>query len=82
MLKGESTTEFEPVLAESWQASADNLTFTFKIPAGRHLPGRRSLHPRRVGARLVPALPRDGPGPGSNVIARFMPDASDDGGRR
>ncbi len=31
--KGESTSEFAPMLAESWEASPDNTTFTFKIPA-------------------------------------------------
>jgi peptide/nickel transport system substrate-binding protein len=31
--KGDSTSEFAPMLAESWEASADNSTFTFKIPA-------------------------------------------------
>jgi peptide/nickel transport system substrate-binding protein len=32
--QGESTSEYSPMLAESWEASADNSTFTFKIPAG------------------------------------------------
>ena len=32
--KGESTSEFAPMLAESWEASADNSSYTFKIPAG------------------------------------------------
>jgi peptide/nickel transport system substrate-binding protein len=32
--KGDSTSEFEPMLAESWEASSDNNTFTFKLPAG------------------------------------------------
>lgn len=32
--KGESTTEYDPMLAESWEASADNTTFTFKLHAG------------------------------------------------
>lgn len=31
--KGESTTEYEPMLAESWTASDDLTTFTFKIRA-------------------------------------------------
>jgi peptide/nickel transport system substrate-binding protein len=29
--KGESTFDYEPMLAESWEASADNSTYTFKI---------------------------------------------------
>jgi peptide/nickel transport system substrate-binding protein len=31
--KGDSTSEFEPMLAETWEASPDHSTFTFKIPA-------------------------------------------------
>jgi peptide/nickel transport system substrate-binding protein len=31
--RGESTSEFDPMLAESWEASPDNTTFTFKLPA-------------------------------------------------
>jgi peptide/nickel transport system substrate-binding protein len=31
--KGSSTDEYDPMLAESWEASADNSTFTFKIHA-------------------------------------------------
>jgi peptide/nickel transport system substrate-binding protein len=31
--KGESTSEFAPMLAESWEVSPDNATYTFKIPA-------------------------------------------------
>jgi peptide/nickel transport system substrate-binding protein len=31
--KGDSTSEFAPMLAESWEASADNTTFTFRLPA-------------------------------------------------
>jgi len=32
--KGDSTSEFAPMLAESWEASADNATYTFHLPAG------------------------------------------------
>ena len=32
--RGDSISEIEPMLAESYEASADNTTFTFKIPAG------------------------------------------------
>lgn len=31
--KGNSTSEYEPMLAESWVASPDNSTYTFKLPA-------------------------------------------------
>lgn len=31
--QGASTSELAPMLAESWEASADNSTFTFKLPA-------------------------------------------------
>ncbi len=30
-LKGDSTTEFSPMLAQSWEANADNSTYTFKL---------------------------------------------------
>lgn len=30
-LRGESTDEYEPMLAESWEASADQATYTFKL---------------------------------------------------
>lgn len=32
--KGNSTSEFEPMLASSWTASPDNKTYVFKIPSG------------------------------------------------
>lgn len=32
--KGDSTTEYEPMLASAWEASPDNSTFTITIPAG------------------------------------------------
>ncbi len=33
-LRGESTDEFEPMLAESWEASPDQTTYTFKLAEG------------------------------------------------
>jgi peptide/nickel transport system substrate-binding protein len=32
--QGESTSEFEPMLAESWEVSPDQSTYTFTLPAG------------------------------------------------
>ena len=32
--KGSATDEYDPMLAESWEASADNSTFTFKLHSG------------------------------------------------
>jgi peptide/nickel transport system substrate-binding protein len=72
MLKGESATEFEPVLAESWEASADNSSFTFKIPAGVTFQDGDPCTAESVRASferfLLMAM-----GP-VNVISRFMPD--------
>jgi peptide/nickel transport system substrate-binding protein len=74
MLKGESTTEFDPVLAESWEASADNSTFTFKIPAGVTFQDGDPCTAESVRASFQRFLEM-GMGP-VNVISRFMPDAS------
>jgi peptide/nickel transport system substrate-binding protein len=72
MLKGESTTEFEPVLAESWEASSDNSTFTFKIPAGVTFQDGDPCTAESVRASFERFLLM-GMGP-VNVISRFMPD--------
>ena len=34
ILKGDSTDEFEPMLAESWEVSEDQSTYTFKLSPG------------------------------------------------
>ena len=36
--KGDSTFDYEPMLAESWEASADNSSLTFKIFPNVDLP--------------------------------------------
>ena len=38
--KGDSTFDYEPMLAESWEANADSSTFTFKIFPGRDVSRR------------------------------------------
>ena len=73
-LKGDSTTEFEPVLADSWEASADNSTFTFKIPAGVTFQDGDPCTANEVRSSFQRFLEM-GMGP-VNVISRFMPDVS------
>jgi peptide/nickel transport system substrate-binding protein len=70
--KGESTTEYEPMLAESWEASADNSTFTFKIPAGATFQDGDPCTANEVKASFERFLLM-GMGP-VNVISRFAPD--------
>jgi peptide/nickel transport system substrate-binding protein len=70
--KGESTFEYDPMLAESWEASADNSTFTFKIPAGVTFHNGDPCTANEVRASFERFLLMDmGP---VNVISRFAPD--------
>jgi peptide/nickel transport system substrate-binding protein len=70
--KGESTFEYDPMLAESWEASADNSTFTFTIPAGVTFHNGDPCTANEVRASFERFLLM-GMGP-VNVISRFAPD--------
>ena len=71
--KGESTTEYEPMLATSWEASPDNSTFTFTIPAGVTFHSGDPCTAQTVKDSFTRFLEM-GLGP-VNVISRFVSDA-------
>ncbi len=70
--KGESTDEYEPMLAESWEASPDNSTFTFKLPANAVFHDGTPCDAEAVKQSFV-RFRRMERGP-YNVIARFCDD--------
>jgi peptide/nickel transport system substrate-binding protein len=71
-LKGESTFEFDPMLAESWEASTDNTTFTFTLPSGVTFQDGDPCTANEVRASFERFLLM-GMGP-VNVISRFVSD--------
>jgi peptide/nickel transport system substrate-binding protein len=72
--KGDSTSEYEQMLAESWEASADNKTFTFKIPAGVKFHDGTDCDAAAVKASFTRFLELD-MGPSDPVIDRFIDSA-------
>jgi peptide/nickel transport system substrate-binding protein len=74
--KGDSTSEYEPMLAESWEASADNTTFTFKIKANVQFHDGTACDAAAVKASFTRFFEL-GLGPADNVLKRFIdsPDA-------
>jgi peptide/nickel transport system substrate-binding protein len=70
--KGESTTEYDPMLAESWEASPDNKTFTFKLFPNVTFQDGDPCTAQNVKDSFQRFLEMNmGP---VNVIARFAPD--------
>ncbi len=70
--KGESTSEYDPMLAESWEASADNSTFTFKLHANATFHDGDPCTAQSVKSAFERfLLMARGP---VNVISRFAPD--------
>jgi peptide/nickel transport system substrate-binding protein len=70
--KGQSTFEYEPMLAESWEVSEDQSTYTFKLPAGVTFQDGDTCDATAVKASFNRFLLMD-KGP-VNVIKRFAPD--------
>src|SRR5215212_2916181 len=70
--KGESTSEYEPMLAESWEASPDNSTFTFKLHPNVTFHDGDPCTAQNVKSAFERFLLM-GRGP-VNVISRFAPD--------
>jgi len=68
--KGESTSEFAPMLAESWEASPDQATYTFKIAPNTTFHDGTPCDAAAVKASFERFLLLDG-GP-VNVISRFV----------
>ena len=69
-LKGESTDEFEPMLAESWEASPDQSTYTFKLFSGVTFHDETPCDAQAVKDSFTRFLLLEG-GP-VNVISRFV----------
>ncbi len=70
--KGDSTTDYDPMLAESWEASSDNSTFTFKLHANVTFHDGDPCTAQSVKDSFTRFLLMDrGP---VNVIARFCDD--------
>jgi peptide/nickel transport system substrate-binding protein len=70
--KGNATDDYDPMLAESWEASADNSTFTFKIHANAKFHDGVACNAQSVKDAFTRFLLLNrGP---VNVIARFAPD--------
>jgi peptide/nickel transport system substrate-binding protein len=74
--KGESTSEYDPMLAESWEANADNTTFTFKIKPNAQFQDGTPCNSAAVKASFTRFFEL-GLGPADNVLKRFIdsPDA-------
>jgi len=74
--KGESTSEYEPMLAESWEASPDNTVFTFKIKPNVQFHDGTTCDAAAVKASFTRFFEL-GLGPADNVLKRFIdsPDA-------
>ena len=71
--KGESTVEYEPMLASAWEASPDNSAFTFTIPTGVTFHSGDPCTAQTVKDSFTRFLEL-GLGP-VNVISRFMESA-------
>jgi peptide/nickel transport system substrate-binding protein len=70
--RGDSTSEYDPMLAESWEASPDNSTFTFRLPAGVMFHDGTACDAEAVKQSFIRFRRLDlGP---VNVIARFCDD--------
>ena len=69
-LKGSNTFEYEPMLAEKWEASADNTTWTFTIPSGVTFHDGSPCDGEAVAASMR-RFHQMGLGP-VNVITRFV----------
>ena len=77
------TTEIEPALAESWEASEDGLDLDLQAARGREVPRRHGLRRRRRGVELR-ALVRRGeslPQGGLRVLVQHVPGLQGRGGR-
>ena len=70
--KGESTFEYDPMLAESWEASADNSTFTFTIYPSVTFQDGDPCTSAEVKASFDRLLNMNSAV--ANVVNRFMPD--------
>jgi peptide/nickel transport system substrate-binding protein len=73
--KGDSTSEYEPMLAESWEASPDNTAFTFKIKPNVQFHDGTPCDATAVRASFTRFFEL-GLGPSDNVLKRFI-DSSD-----
>ncbi len=71
-LKGESTSEFAPMLAESWEASEDQSTYTFRLAPNVRFHDGAPCDAQAVKDSFARFLEM-GQGP-VNVIARFVTD--------
>lgn len=69
--RGDSTSEYEPMLAESWEASADNTVFTFKIRPNVLFHDGTPCDAAAVKASFTRFIEL-GLGPADNVIKRFV----------
>src|SRR5215212_10578589 len=72
ILKGDSTDEFEPKLAESWEVSEDQSTYTFKLAPGATFQDGTPCDAEAVKGSFARFLLQGG-GP-VNVISRFVQD--------
>lgn len=72
--KGDSTSEYEPMLAESWEAAPDNKSFTFKLPAGAKFHDGTDCDATAVKTSFTRFLELD-MGPSLNVIQPFIDSA-------
>ncbi len=70
--KGDTTDQYEPMLAESWEASPDNSTFTFKLPAGVKFHDGDICDARAVKASFDRLLGQNASV--ANVVNRFVTD--------
>lgn len=68
---GESTSEYEPMLAESWEASTDNTVFTFKIKPNVQFHDGTICDATAVKSSFTRFFEL-GLGPSENVIKRFI----------
>jgi peptide/nickel transport system substrate-binding protein len=71
-LKGESTSEFAPMLAESWEVNGDQSVYTFQIAPNAQFHDGSPCDAEAVKASFTRFL-ETGQGP-VNVIARFVSD--------
>ena len=71
--KGDTTSEYDAMLAESWEATPDNKSFTFKLPAGAKFHDGTDCDATAVKTSFTRFLEL-GMGP-VNVISRFIDSA-------